>query len=307
MKHSARVQFASLVYSTSNIGDDIQGLASRRALPRVDVEIDRERMDEFIPTEKTAMILNGWWAHRSCVWPPHSNILPLLISLHIARSPRLIRRVFSTEGIDFARRFGPVGCRDLHTLRLFEEANVEAYFSGCLTLTFSQCYNARNGDILFVDWPMHVAESQTVSPLWWESIPISIRDRIQFRTHRCDSTLSQVERTKVAKRILDEYKRCSFVVTTRLHCALPCLAFGTPVLLIRPSLDPERLSGLDSFMRTAEQTDIIKGNWNIDWESPPSNPYGIESLRQSLLRSVSQFITSHTATRIPTRRVRRVI
>jgi hypothetical protein len=40
--------------------------------------------------------------------------------------------------------------------------------------------------------------------------------------------------------VLDLYRQASLVYTSRLHVALPCLAFGTPVMFSCP--DPERIN-----------------------------------------------------------------
>ena len=49
---------------------------------------------------------------------------------------------------------------------------------------------------------------------------------------------------------MDKYARAELVITTRLHAALPCLAFNTPVILINKRFDNERFKGLYELLNT---------------------------------------------------------
>lgn len=52
-----------------------------------------------------------------------------------------------------------------------------------------------------------------------------------------------------ADSLLHRYERAPFVVTSRLHCALPCVAMGTPVwTVVRPKLKRGRFGGNEMFM-----------------------------------------------------------
>jgi hypothetical protein len=84
------MKYALLVYSNSgNLGDEIQSIAARQFLPRVDVKIDRDRLSEFKAPDGEAvlLIMNCWFGHQPENWPPPSSIVPLLISMHISAEP----------------------------------------------------------------------------------------------------------------------------------------------------------------------------------------------------------------------------
>src|SRR5438876_12045410 len=53
--------FAMSYNATNNIGDEIQSLAARQFLPRVDYYIERERTNSFLSPDKTPVwgIMNG--------------------------------------------------------------------------------------------------------------------------------------------------------------------------------------------------------------------------------------------------------
>ena len=56
-----------------------------------------------------------------------------------------------------------------------------------------------------------------------------------------------------ADELLHRYERAPFVVTSRLHCALPCVAMGTPVwTAVRPKLKRGRFGGNEIFMNMLE-------------------------------------------------------
>jgi hypothetical protein len=75
--------FSLLTYHTTNLGDDIQSLAARQYLPRVDAYLDRDRLAEYRGPE-TTLIGNGWFFHDpQLAWPPAPQIRFLALSLHV--------------------------------------------------------------------------------------------------------------------------------------------------------------------------------------------------------------------------------
>ncbi|WP_149731081.1 hypothetical protein [Methanobrevibacter millerae] len=71
-------------------------------------------------------------------WPPSDDIEPLLISMHFNTSFNDAKGVISTaESRDFFSSYGPVGCRDISTLTLLKELDIDSYYSGDLTLTLN--------------------------------------------------------------------------------------------------------------------------------------------------------------------------
>lgn len=51
------------------------------------------------------------------------------------------------------------------------------------------------------------------------------------------------ERVQMAEQLLAQYANARLVITSRLHAALPCLAFGTPVLFVVENVNDPRFSG----------------------------------------------------------------
>src|SRR5690606_10070852 len=52
------------------------------------------------------------------------------------------------------------------------------------------------------------------------------------------------ERAEEAQKLLDVYSQASLVITSRIHCALPCVALGTPVIFVDPYSVPFSGAGI---------------------------------------------------------------
>lgn len=73
------------------------------------------------------------------------------------------------------------------------------------------------------------------------------KEPVQFVSHDYPLSLSHKERFAIAENLLKKYATAKLVITSRIHCALPCLALGTPVILCVNNFDEKRYRGLDRF------------------------------------------------------------
>ena len=286
---AGRARLGLLTYSTPNLGDFIQSLAARKFLPKVDQYIDREKLDEARASKRKPLklIMNGWFCHRPDKWPPPEFIEPLLISFHITNNPEpgsgvRAREEFARmpEVLRYLRRNGPVGARDLDTLAWLRSHDVEGYYSGCLTLTLDRPAVARETFIALNEVPDAIAtrvERTTNRP-------------IVRTTHEDRVTMGSVARLSRAAALMETYASAACVVTTRLHGALPCLAMGTPVLLIDAAWDQSRFSGLNELVHHCSVDQFIAGEVEYDFDSPPPNPIRHLAMRDDLERRVAAFI-----------------
>ncbi|MEE0901557.1 MAG: polysaccharide pyruvyl transferase family protein, partial [Methanobrevibacter sp.] len=133
---------------TINLGNEIQSIAARRFLPKIDYYIDHEKIHEFGDGENVKMIMNAWYLDCLDAWPPSENIDPLLISMHFNSKKETQKVILSDESREYLSKYGPVGCRDIYTQNFLEENGIDAYFSGCLTLTLDSGskYNYKDED-----------------------------------------------------------------------------------------------------------------------------------------------------------------
>ncbi len=280
-----------------NIGDYVQSIAARQFLPRVDEYVDRERMDSP-RTEDIALIANGWYMHEPTHWPPSDKIHPLFVALHLNKLAE--KELLSPENIEYFKRHQPIGCRDHYTEENLKKLGVDAYFSGCLTLTLGETYKRDEvGDEIYItDLNAHLPNTpgfalkclknlvfkggllrkirdrqkesgvatslKSVAALYTTYSPI-FDDEVFLKANYVEQMLEDTFESEDAKfayadELLNKYRKARFVVTTRIHCALPCLAMGVPVLFLYDKnnswVNNCRLDGLVQLFNTIE----IEGN-----------------------------------------------
>jgi hypothetical protein len=268
--HAIPRLFAALKVSTENVGDHIQILAGLRLLARVGIVPTRylDRDDELgsapgLDDEHgpVGILLNGWFKTNRAEWPPHPRLVPLLLGFHVRlfQCPELV----SEASLDFFRRHQPVGCRDVYTENLLRSKGIEAFTSHCVSMTVPRRIEdpERQTDVLVVSRDARITEylPGSLGPYTFISHYSGSRD---FRANmRC------------AELLLDTYRsRARLIVTTLLHCALPALAMGIPIVVFYPlndepahASDRERFSSLEQLIpvHRLEETDAV------DWSPRP--------------------------------------
>jgi Polysaccharide pyruvyl transferase len=288
----SRAKFARLVYpSTDNLGDEIQTIAAQAFLPSADADVDREALNRFHADQVHSIILNGWYIHKPENWPPSRALNPLLISFHISEvlsasglkpSEALVRG----SGFRYLKEHEPIGARDLHTCELLRSHGINTYFSGCLTLTLKSEKQAQRDGFLAVDVPDNLTNA----------IERQQGVRISRMTQR-DFSTSIVERFEKAEKLLRTYLTAQCVITTRLHCALPCLALGTPVLFIDTQPDKYRFTGLIEYLHSYQADHIARGAYDFRLKNAPENNKSWHKYRDSLIQACERFTGSkHRAT-----------
>lgn len=291
-KNYKGVKYALLTYSTENVGDDIQSIAARRFLPRVDYYIDRDQIGEWENNDKNEtvkLIANGWYMRDPFKWPPSDKTLdPLLISMYIEPNPvgknKVVpRNVFlASQSREYLGKYGPVGARDMSTLRFLQNNGIETYFSGCLTLTLQKDpYIKKQDFILAID----------VSDKVYKFMQSKTNRKIIRISPYGDFDMPKNSRLIAAEYFLMLYQSAHAVVTTRLHATLPCLALETPVLLIkeRGKYNRWRYSGLAelAYNLTPRQYYDHYDEFNLD--TPPNNHDNYKIIRRQLIKKCSEF------------------
>jgi hypothetical protein len=219
------MRLAVLKYDgNGNIGDEIQTLAAEQFLPRVDLRLDRDSLAGARQSEPTLLLMNGWFAKNPRgSFPPAEGIDPVFFSFHIARSPKDAAHFFSAPCLEYFRRHQPVGCRDKDTAERLRAAGVEAYYTKCLTLTFPRRPTApRDGRVFIVD-----VDTSNVY------LPRELRRGAVVVTHHLSALYDDEIKSMMARKTLELYRnQARLVITSRVHCALPCSAMGIPVVFL---------------------------------------------------------------------------
>lgn len=310
------MKYAVLSYPDSiNLGDDVQSIAAMRLLPKVDYLIPREELHTF--DKKCKLICNGWFTEDAKAWPPHPNIEPLIVSFHATSKKNVHKKIIKPSLAPYYNQFAPIGCRDKKTLQYFTNIGVDAYFSACLTLTLENTYNTRSEKILLVD-PLRFNYTKNYRQYILDSlVPDKYKKDIEvICQRRTDLTTSVEDRFKEAEEMLKKYATAKLVITSRLHCALPCLAMGTPVIFINAGYHSTYLNLDDRFDGLMEMFDMIPEDalpnasssigdrikratnsfertlqpLDIDWDSPKPNSFDIKPIADQLRKSVNDFI-----------------
>jgi len=274
------VNYGLLKYRTDNIGDDIQSFAARAFLPDNFDFFDRDALSLESPKEKTKIILNGWFLHQqdnTINFPPHSNFVPLFVAFHCAQKKILN----STKTLNYFKQYAPIGCRDHGTVELFKNKGIEAYYTGCLTLTLKRPKIEKDNAIVFVDPFGHDGNWNYPSPgnnfpdKLWKKISKEVREHSRFLSHSFAWNFAPAHmRLELAKEFINIYARAKLVITSRIHVALPCLAIGTPVLLLTTKLtkDEYRLNGIKELFHSMTLEEYLENNNNIDHFNFIKNP-----------------------------------
>lgn len=253
-----------------NIGDYIQSLAAKQFIKSDIVYINRERLDEYIGSP-IKLSMNGWFLHEPNHWPPAERINPLFVSFHL--NSDAYELLESKTSIEYFKKNQPIGCRDFTTMNLLLDKGINAYFTGCLTLTLGEKYKNKkcNDAIYFVDPYFEHKKNLTsilkyfyvvilnygkisrMSKLIYGASTIKtilktaafFKDYIKiFDSEVLESAIyvnqeiyesrfsSEDDKYNYAKELLNNYATAKYVVTSRIHCALPCLSMETPVLYV---------------------------------------------------------------------------
>jgi hypothetical protein len=207
-----------LVYhGTTNLGDAVQTAALSRLLPGRLVGVYRHLARDSRPRPDAPFVVNGWLGDGV----PKSGADCLFAGVFLGRRPVEQLRWLATS------RYS-LGARDPATAAYLRSNGLKSQTIGCATLTFDRYRGPRAGR-LAIDW---------------------VHPYTTFLTNCLEAGTSWSAQWSSALRLLDTLRRAAIVYTTRLHVALPCPAFGTPVVISRRAVasafQPERFSLLDS-------------------------------------------------------------
>jgi hypothetical protein len=257
------IPISHLRVSTENLGDHIQIIAGERMLQRAGLSparwVDRDDEIAEVPPngERTGILLNGWFKTNPEQWPPHPDYVPLYLGFHIRlfQSPSLT----SPGSLVHYRKNGPIGCRDRYTLSLLRAHDVEAFLSHCLSL----CFPRRLPDPSTQTEVFVASRDETLL----EHLPDEVGP-YHFISHYSNSRDFSLN-MDAARKLLETYRtRAKLIVTSMLHCALPAIAMGIPVVVLYPPnsdagriSDKQRFSSLSNIVRVFELGETSLIDW----------------------------------------------
>ncbi|WP_205475212.1 hypothetical protein [Nocardioides sp. SYSU D00038] len=196
--------------------------------------VSRDASEHQALPEDTWLLGFGWYMHSLFGvrrgFPMHPNLRPIFVSWHCNR-----RDMLTPEALDYLRTYGPVGCRDHTTVELLRSHDVPAFFSGCLTTTL---------DAVFPGAP---TAGPDAPPAYVDLRRRDVPEGGITYLHRDDEVPNRpfARNVRDAMALLERYRTDhSRVVTSRLHCYLPCRSLGVPVDFRPDDPDDVRFDGL---------------------------------------------------------------
>lgn len=221
-------------------------------------------------SEDTIVPMSGFFSSglKYKVIPATNSIHPLFIGFHSHDESIL-------DNIDYLKKYQPIGCRDEYTKDMLCERGIEAYISGCASIMLpTREKQPEKNKTFFVDIPIQLEEY----------IPSELKKNCEYISHimhvnTLDYNKEQVEKNdKRARELIDRYKNeATLVVTSKLHCAAPCVAMGIPVILVRENID-YRFGWIDKFIHIYDIDEFS----NINWKPEPVKLENVKKLFYSI-------------------------
>lgn len=289
------MKYGILLNNTFNIGDDLQSVASAQFMPSVDYYPFKEQLSSFQSRdhEKVKVIMNSWYMWRPDHMPASEDIEPLLISMCFADQCR--EKLLTAPTKAWLKKYGPVGCRDMDTMQWLRDNDIDAYFSGCLTLTLTANEKLKKdpawgGYILCVD----------VSDEVVNAVRQRTRRPVYSMSKWIFSNFNAVDKIDIARMYLYMYHQAAAVVTGNMHTSLPSLALNTPVCLLVSENNravnrgnsfhaERRFEGLIDFFNHYTTDELLNDPKLYDFDDPPANPQTHLKYREDLIRRCEQF------------------
>jgi len=251
----------------NNLGDNMQIIAIDKiyqimGIPREDiVYIDKNLTDsycgEYVILPVTMPLIDFTEGGISSRFSSH--IIPVFLGLTLASDSLL------PEEVDYYHRFEPIGCRDERTMNTLRSYNIKSYLHGCITATLPRRldYGKEYKKVFIVD----------VDPEIIQYIPDELKDSAEYLTHFHEGIDDPKElMQQYYERYINEAK---LIITSLLHCSVPNMAAGIPVILIKKRIS-YRFAWLEKLLRLYDWNDIN----NIDWYPKPVE---YEEHKESLL------------------------
>ncbi|MFQ3340400.1 MAG: hypothetical protein ACI9TK_000051 [Flavobacteriaceae bacterium] len=293
---------AILAYPNSNnLGDDIQSIAAKQWIPFDEIMgLDRDHLNAYSGPQ-VKLVMNGWFMEAPSNWPPSKKITPLFLSFHL--NPSAQHEMLNHEGVAYLKEHQPIGCRDKHTQKVLEQNGIKTYFSACLTLglnrtSFVAPKTKRSGILLISPMERLLPEPQTfrltktkgLFNILTQAIKFPYRylqykkamgrlhvfleqknETVIWHSQLIDrNTHTEKARIIAAENQLKLIATARLVITSRIHSALPAVAFNTPVLFLSDGLDHKnqqsRLEGMEAFFPIINSNELAA--WKIKQPKP---------------------------------------
>ncbi len=296
LNHNNNIEnfFSSYDVALVNLGDHIQSygveiaynyylLKSKKKL-KVEL-IEKELISSYVG-EKMIVTLNNVYTlggvNGKLGWFPTSpDIIPLFIGFNCHDESLIF------ENKEYFKKWEPIGCRDEKTKELFQRCGISSYISGCSSILFPKRKKTTGSKVFVVDATedlISIIPENILCEAEFISQNVYAKELCGKTDYHYGSTIFWNVGKELIKRYNDDAK---LVITSKLHCVVPCIAMGIPVILAKDNID-YRFSWLDKLIPLYSESEYHHIDWN------PS-PIDIEKLKDCLLsiyyQKINQIIT----------------
>lgn len=165
---------------------------------------------------------------------------------------------FTEHNLNILRKSAPVGCRDYYTYKEVSSYDIPAYVSGCLTLTLPKSKHLGGKKTLLVDVPKSV---ETYLPKNVLNGEIEVKQQV-FEVSDTEFQDREFAR-KLTQQVYSYYvENAKLIITSRLHCAAPCMALGIPVILVK-QYRGYTFDWLEKFINIYTEENYAEVDWNV--------------------------------------------
>lgn len=285
--------FCDVGRNSVNIGDYLQFLAIAYIYEQMGIQerdIHYIGLQDVIDYNGEEIVLPINFSINNCIRDGKMAISPQITPVFLAV---LLPALDSYVDIDrflqdehnhaYFLRYAPIGCRDEATYHYFRKHGIPAYINGCLTAVLPKSEEPAGKAVIFADAPKSI--------LPW--IPESILDSdsifsTQQYVFHADEIKDYKNLFQFVKSKYEFYKKnARLIITSRLHVALPCTAFGIPVVLVKDRVDT-RFSFIEKYIPIYDREQYR----NINWFPPAPD---IEPIKKKLIDYVIERIKAAEA------------
>lgn len=257
-----------------NMGDDIQSFAVEKLFQYAGIRseelIKLPYFQNIAVEEPCYLVVQGHFGRQyDMEFMNNSYIHPIFFGFALKDSFLLKKE------IEYFKKHEPILCRDEFTKNVFTDYGVEAYISGCLSSVFPRRNNEecnQRDKYYFVDvkdkfidmLPEHIRKNAVIT-----SQNIRIESERDFNVEWSEE--------KTWER-LEEYKRnAKMMITSKLHCMIPCSAMGIPTIAVNDNFS-YRYTFADLFIDAYDEERFRDYDWSI-----PKEKVDMEAVKKLLL------------------------
>lgn len=252
----------------NNLGDNMQILAIDHIYEQMGIDlrdvvyIDTNELatyrGEYVILPVTMPLVDyreGGIAGRFSPW-----IIPVFLGL------TMVKETLEEAEVAYYKKYEPIGCRDERTLNTLRRYQIRCYLHGCITVTLPRRPESSEAkDVYIVD----------VDPKLAEQIPAGLREGAVYRSHLRHDRLDDAK-AETAKQYQEYKDHARLVITSLLHCSVPCMAAGIPVILLKDRVS-YRMSWLEKLLPVNTSANIDRTDWD------PA-PVALDAHRDRVLR-----------------------